>query len=353
MKLNENRGITLIALVITIVVLLILASVSIVILIGKNGIMSQINKAKIEYESATELEKIQLAVTQAYIDNPGNLKEENLKNALEDFEFAVEENLINKNTNWLFKISGKTYRIDTYGNVKLIFDENTFRIGLPQNIDNYGKLVNFESENGINNWRLFYQDDNYSYLIYDGIYDDPVTDYSSYKDGSYVGSIGKKLSPKINNLFLPNNANSNIRKTASLLDTKFWGNTEKFEDINGIALFAIGSPTIELFTSSYNAASKVANINKYFINIESDNTGYKLFDTSNGYFQPNDKNGIYNLGKDGQWWLASPCNSKYHNFRIIPNMGYWALGDVTGGIYPGVRPIICINNSDLIMKSST
>ena len=103
MKLNENRGITLIALVITIVVLLILASVSIVILIGKNGIMSQTNKAKIEYESATELEKIQLAVTQAYIDNPGNLKEENLKNALEDFGFTVEENLINKNTNRISK----------------------------------------------------------------------------------------------------------------------------------------------------------------------------------------------------------------------------------------------------------
>ena len=43
-----ERGITLIALVITIIVLLILAGVSIAMLTGDNGILTQGNNAKIE-----------------------------------------------------------------------------------------------------------------------------------------------------------------------------------------------------------------------------------------------------------------------------------------------------------------
>ena len=48
MKLNlkERNGITLIALVITIIVLLILAAVSIATLTGQNGILTQANNAK-------------------------------------------------------------------------------------------------------------------------------------------------------------------------------------------------------------------------------------------------------------------------------------------------------------------
>ena len=56
---NNVRGITLIALVITIVVLLILASVSIATLTGENGILTRLNEAKIETEEAKEDELIQ------------------------------------------------------------------------------------------------------------------------------------------------------------------------------------------------------------------------------------------------------------------------------------------------------
>ena len=45
--MKKEQGITLIALVITIVVLLILASVTIAMLTGDNGILSQANKAKL------------------------------------------------------------------------------------------------------------------------------------------------------------------------------------------------------------------------------------------------------------------------------------------------------------------
>ena len=51
-KIKENKGITLIALVITIIVLLILAGVSIAMLTGENGILTQANKAKVETRGA-------------------------------------------------------------------------------------------------------------------------------------------------------------------------------------------------------------------------------------------------------------------------------------------------------------
>lgn len=55
-KLKEKRGITLIALVITIIVLLILAGVSISMLTGENGILTQAQRAKNETENAAQNE---------------------------------------------------------------------------------------------------------------------------------------------------------------------------------------------------------------------------------------------------------------------------------------------------------
>ena len=49
---NKERGITLIALVITIIVLIILAGVSIGMLVGENGIITQAQRAKRETEQA-------------------------------------------------------------------------------------------------------------------------------------------------------------------------------------------------------------------------------------------------------------------------------------------------------------
>ena len=70
-KLKEqtrNRGITLIALVITIIVLLILAGVSIAMLTGQNGILTQANNAKIEQSHGSVREGIALAYNEYQIE---------------------------------------------------------------------------------------------------------------------------------------------------------------------------------------------------------------------------------------------------------------------------------------------
>ena len=55
-KKDNQYGITLIALVITVIVLLILAGVSIAMLTGQNGILTQAQKAKTETENAAKNE---------------------------------------------------------------------------------------------------------------------------------------------------------------------------------------------------------------------------------------------------------------------------------------------------------
>ena len=62
----NNKGITLIALVITIIVLLILAGVSIAMLTGQNGILTQANTAKTDTANAEIAERINVELNALY-----------------------------------------------------------------------------------------------------------------------------------------------------------------------------------------------------------------------------------------------------------------------------------------------
>ena len=68
MKKTENKGITLIALVITIIVLLILAGVSIAMLTGDNGIIKQAKNSKTETYTAEQSEQQTLGQYETYIN---------------------------------------------------------------------------------------------------------------------------------------------------------------------------------------------------------------------------------------------------------------------------------------------
>ena len=70
--IKANRGITLIALVITIIVLLILAGVTIATLTGDNGLLTKVGDARNTSEKAGEKERIQMEVAGAY-DTRGRL----------------------------------------------------------------------------------------------------------------------------------------------------------------------------------------------------------------------------------------------------------------------------------------
>ena len=64
--MRSQKGITLIALVITIIVLLILAGVSIAMLTGQNGILTRANDAKEDTAVAEVVERINMELSATY-----------------------------------------------------------------------------------------------------------------------------------------------------------------------------------------------------------------------------------------------------------------------------------------------
>ena len=84
-KFKNAKGITLIALVITIIVLLILAGVTIATLTGDNGILTQAGKAKDKTTEAESIERVQVEVAGSYgLDGKINIDQlnKNLKKSL-------------------------------------------------------------------------------------------------------------------------------------------------------------------------------------------------------------------------------------------------------------------------------
>ena len=70
-KMRNNKAITLIALIVTIIVLLILAGVSIATLTGDNGLLTKVQQAKEENKKASDRDLIAMAVSEAQIGENG------------------------------------------------------------------------------------------------------------------------------------------------------------------------------------------------------------------------------------------------------------------------------------------
>ncbi|MCI8273799.1 MAG: hypothetical protein HFJ55_06965 [Clostridia bacterium] len=119
--MRKERGITLIALVVTIIVLLILAATSIAMLAGENGIISQAQDAKTNTAKAELEEKIKLAVTASRInDGITDIDIEKLKEELKNA--GIEESEITKadedgNLPWTIKNGGYIFQIESNGTV--------------------------------------------------------------------------------------------------------------------------------------------------------------------------------------------------------------------------------------------
>ena len=98
-KINnkKEKGITLIALVITIIILLILAGVTISTLTGNNGLIEKAKESKTKAEIAKVKEEIQTDILGKEVENKGNISEDNLKEILERYgTLSEEEKLIDK-----------------------------------------------------------------------------------------------------------------------------------------------------------------------------------------------------------------------------------------------------------------
>ena len=111
---ETQKGITLIALVITIIVLLILAGVSIAMLTGQNGILTQAQNAKTTTENKSAEEKVKLAIMGARADD-GTLTVGKLRTELANYGGTVEGNTFPVTAT----VDGKSFTVDDKGNVEL------------------------------------------------------------------------------------------------------------------------------------------------------------------------------------------------------------------------------------------
>lgn len=136
MKNNNMRGITLTALVITIIILLILAGITIVALTGDNGLLTRVKEAKEKTLKADAQEilnlKISEAYTKSYVDNNGILTLQYLADFLyedkTDIEYVTtisktptsEKPIVGDNDNLYVKLIKYPYEFEINQNIEII-----------------------------------------------------------------------------------------------------------------------------------------------------------------------------------------------------------------------------------------
>ena len=116
-QLKINKGITLIALVITIIVLLILAGVTIATLTGDNGILTKAQNAKEKNEQKTVEEQINLAVQASKINEGLVIDKDILEQELTNNGIEITKSE-NDELPWTVKKDGYVYTISENGEVK-------------------------------------------------------------------------------------------------------------------------------------------------------------------------------------------------------------------------------------------
>ena len=228
------------------------------------------------------------------------------------------------------------------------------------------------SSSGVSTWRIFYADSSNIYLIAD--------DYISYqyapdgKNGSEINTKGTIYRVSFDNVcndytgaawinanskakkwiskylaITATSTNDNIKSVAYMLDTNIWST---YAGTN--AEYAIGGPTLEMFSASY----KQTHSSKY-IDIQANSTGYQgKWNTDSGYstvirgLPQNDFNQIYIKSDDSKaygMWLASPSGSYSDRVNVANCSG--SVEEYYNDLSSyGLRPLVCLKSSVQLEK---
>lgn len=114
---KDEIGITIIALVITIIVLLILAGITIAMLTGDNGILTKATESSETSEREKTRERIGLSVQAANIEGKGQLEYNNLNEELKKEFGEGNYKILNAGKGYLIIVDNVQYKIDAGGNV--------------------------------------------------------------------------------------------------------------------------------------------------------------------------------------------------------------------------------------------
>ena len=365
-KFKNAKGITLIALVITIIVLLILAGVTIAILTGDNGILNQAGKAKDKTTEAESIERVQVEVAGSYgldgtIDkdqlnkNLGNIA--GLKIGESNFG---GENIV-KELPATVTLNGYDIVINANGGVGKIPEIIAKIRANPQAY--YGKKVtNYKaSDSDTNTYKIFYVDkdndfkDGYNTIYLKADVSGSVTCSTSYDANQ---TLIKKMNPlwatKGNTVAAKTTtiSNENEQAAAWLCDPSKWTaycDTDK-------ANYAIGGPSVEMYVKSYNQTHGDDALGCQYQTNDAPGYGYKVNGTiqSSGWYTYNDTldysmtyKSMYcgqNGNKTGNWWLASPsANYSYYVCHVAGNSA--RLDCAAYYSANGVSPLVSLKSS--------
>ena len=136
-KIKKNDGITLVALVITIIVVILLAGVSINLVIGNNGIMQKAAKGRVDYTGAAINEQMSLNKIEDYIEN-GSSELISIEEAKQKGILTEKTSVIDTNGNIIrvpqgFKIAGDSGSNVTEG---IVIEDNDVIEGIGNNRGN-------------------------------------------------------------------------------------------------------------------------------------------------------------------------------------------------------------------------
>ena len=196
-------------------------------------------------------------------------------------------------------------------------------------------------------WRVFYADENETFLILDYIEELTCDKFTFPSLESYSGSVNVRNSTygaKWNKKWLDicteegESTLENAKATAYLCNPDNWADYAE-----GVANYAVGGPTFELLIASLNESQTtsyaLSNENIYSRGIDVYSDG--LYDTDFS----NVSNGIYAGYASAEWFLATPSNANDTN---LAEMSFGMTNETS--IYArasDIRPIVSIPTSKI------
>ena len=255
---KKEIGITLIALIITIIVLLILAGVTIAAITSNESAPNKAVEARQKNEEGAMKDAAALKATnliQEYMDKK-YVSNQSLGTGIVTAGDYVANNIVGTEGGYTYAVSGGTLTIsDTKGNV--VYGKISAKGNIDWNAEpptpieplEIGSDVDYSTTlNGVtlDDWKVFYSDGNYTYLIYgDYLQNEAVNITNIEKWKSYALYTNEDRSILLNAMTTKSNWNKLL--TGTLNDTEI--DYSQLDDTN---IWAMGSPTIELWVDSWN-----------------------------------------------------------------------------------------------------
>ena len=137
-----------------------------------------------------------------------------------------------------------------------------------------------------------------------------------------------------------------MKAVAYMLDTNVWSTFKDSTDNSGKAEYAIGGPTLDLFSASYNQKYPSKQIQ-----YQSNTYGYQVKWSTGGSYSTSirglPKNDslyvISDADKADAMWLASP-SAGYGNYVMYVDYGGNVSLSTYGSSVSGFRPLVCLKS---------